>query len=63
MIVRYIGKEDTLAFDRDKTYIVMSVERGFYRIMTELDEAYLFPPDVVEVVDRKRSYDTEIKDC
>lgn len=48
--VRYIG-HDTMAFDKDKTYDVMSIEKGWYRIMTELDEDYLFPPKVFEVVE------------
>ena len=51
MRVRYIGSVDTVAIDRNKIYAVMSVERGWYRIMTELDEDYLFPPELFEVVD------------
>ncbi len=51
MRVKYIGSEDTLAFERDKTYEVLSIEKGWYRIMTELDEDYLFPPEVFEIVE------------
>ena len=29
----------------------MSIEKGWFRIMTELDEDYLFPPHVFEVVE------------
>ena len=29
MKVKYIGEVDTLAFDRDKIYEVMSIERGW----------------------------------
>ena len=54
MLVRYIGKKDTLALDRDKLYTVLSIERGWYRIMTELDEDYLFPPDLFEIVYEKK---------
>lgn len=50
MLVRYIGKKDTVALDRDKIYTVLSVERGWYRIMTELDEDYLFPPEAFEII-------------
>ena len=50
MKVKYIGKKDTLAFDRDKIYDVISVEKGWYRIYTELDEDYLFPPEIFKVV-------------
>ena len=49
--VRYIGEKDTLAFDRSKFYEVISVERGWYRIMTELDDDYLFPPSCFELID------------
>ena len=49
--VKYIGKRDTLAFERGKVYEVMSVEKGWFRIMTELDEDYLFPPHIFEMVE------------
>lgn len=49
--VRYIGNKDTVAIDRDKIYDVISVEKGWYRIMTELDEDYLFPPEMFEIVE------------
>lgn len=51
MKVRYIGLRDTLALDRNKIYDVLSIERGWYRIMTELDEDYLFPPEAFEIVE------------
>ena len=51
MKVKYIGKKETLAFEREKVYEVMSIEKGWFRIMTELDEDYLFPPHVFEVVE------------
>lgn len=51
MKVRYIGRYETLALDRDKLYEVISVEKGWLRIMTELDEDYLFPPELFEVVE------------
>ncbi len=43
---KYIGT----AFDAEKEYDVISVEKGWYRIMTELDEDYLFPPELFEIV-------------
>lgn len=48
--VRYIG-EDMVAMEKGKIYTVMSVENGWYRIMTEIDEDYLFPPEVFEKVE------------
>ena len=50
--VRYIGKQYIgTAFDEGKIYEVMSIEKGWYRIMTELDEDYLFPPELFEIVE------------
>ena len=51
MKVKYTYDADTLAFKREKTYEVMSIEKGWYRIMTELDEDYLFPPKCFEIVE------------
>lgn len=51
MRVRYIGKHETPALDRNKTYSVLAVEKGWLRIMTELGEDYLFPPGQFEIVE------------
>ena len=51
MKVKYICKTDTIAFERDKDYEVISIERGWYRIMTQLDEDYLFPPELFEIIE------------
>lgn len=48
--VKYIGKLDTPALDKGKVYEVIAVEKGWYRIMTELGEDYLFPPDNFEII-------------
>lgn len=50
MKVKYIGKVDTLALEKNKIYDVLSIEKGWYRIMTELDEDYLFPSEQFEIV-------------
>ena len=49
MKVRYIGK-DLAAMEKGKVYDVISIEKGWYRIMTEIDEDYLFPPKLFEIV-------------
>lgn len=50
--VKYIGEQYVgTTFERDKIYDVISVEKGWYRIMTELDEDYLFPPECFEIVE------------
>ena len=51
MKVRYIGERETPALDRDKVYDVLSVEKGWYRIFTEIDDDYLFPPEFFEIVE------------
>ena len=47
--VKYIGKLDTPALDKEKVYEVLAIEKGWYRIMTELNEDYLFPPESFEI--------------
>ncbi len=42
--VKYIGEYDTLALEKGKIYDVISIEKDWYRIMTELGDDYLFPP-------------------
>lgn len=51
MKVEYIGEKDTLAFRRGLAYEVLAVEKGWYRIMTDLEEDYLFPPEVFKIVE------------
>ena len=51
MKVRYLGKIDNLDLEKGKIYDVLSIEKGWYRIMTELHEDYLFPPELFEIID------------
>lgn len=51
MKVKYIGTANTIALEKNKIYDVMSNEKGWYRIMTELDEDYLFPPEQFEIIE------------
>ena len=50
MRVRYIGSE-SVGILRGKEYEVLSVEKGWFRVMTELDDSYLFPPEVFELLE------------
>jgi hypothetical protein len=53
--VKYIGTQYLeTAFEKEKIYDVLSVEKGWYRIMTELDEDYLFPPECFEIVENQQ---------
>ncbi len=47
--VKYKGP-DMVAMVKNKTYEVISVEKGYYRIITEINEDYLFPPNLFEIV-------------
>ena len=58
--VKYVGEKDSsvpnsykLFFDviPNKNYEVLSVEKGWYRIVDESDEDYLYPPEKFEVVE------------
>ena len=40
----YIGKSDPLMFLKNKLYEVISIERGWYRIVDETGEDNLYPP-------------------
>ncbi len=55
MRVKYIGEHDTPAINKGKIYDVISIEKGWYRIMTELDEDYLFPPEEFQIIEEKNS--------
>ena len=52
MKVKYIGKHSTPALDRKKLYKVISIEKGWFRVMTELGEDYLFPPNQFEIIEK-----------
>jgi len=51
MNVMYIGKTSPLELTNGKIYEVLSIERGWYRIVDESGEDYLFPPDVFKVIE------------
>lgn len=50
MKVRYIGP-DYVTFIKNKVYEVLSIERGYYRLMSEIGESYLLPPEACEIVE------------
>ena len=51
MKAKYLGNINTIALKKGKVYDVMSVEKGWFRIMTELDDDYLFPPEQFEIIE------------
>lgn len=61
--VKYIGERDIdvpnsykIFMDvlPGKVYEVLSVERGWYRIIDESEEDYLYPTDKFEIVDENK---------
>lgn len=48
MVKVYIGESSELLLIHGKEYQVISVERGWYRIVDETKEDYLYPPEQFE---------------
>lgn len=51
MKVRYTGETSFLELTHDKVYNVLSVEKGWYRIVDDSDDDYLYPPGEFEVIE------------
>lgn len=54
MKVKYIGETDLVYMIKDKIYDVLSIEKGWYRIIDEEEEDYLYPPELFEIVENKK---------
>ena len=51
MKVKYLGESSPITLLKDKTYEVLSIEDGWYRIVDETFEDYLYPPEAFEIVE------------
>ena len=51
MKVRYLGETSFLELTHDKIYMVLSVEKDWYRLVDDSDEDYLYPPEEFEIVE------------
>ena len=51
MKVKYIP-ESSVSLIQDKIYNVLSIEEGWYRIIDETEDDYLFPPELFEIVEK-----------
>lgn len=49
--VKYIGKTGITTLINGKIYNVLSVEKGWYRIIDESDDDYLYPPNKFIVIE------------
>lgn len=59
---KYIGKGDSLTLIKGKIYDVISVERGWYRIIDETGEDYLYPPKFFVDSDESGDIDMTVSD-
>lgn len=58
MKVRYIKNTISLCLTQNKVYEVLSVERGWYRVVDDSGEDYLYPPEHFETV-RENDHDKD----
>ena len=52
MKVKWMGKTEFLTLTNKKIYTVKSVEKGWYRIVDDSGEDYLYPPYNFEIVEK-----------
>lgn len=52
MKVKWMGKTEFLTLTNKKIYTVKSVEKGWYRIVDDSGEDYLYPPDNFDIVEK-----------
>lgn len=51
MKIRWKGETSFLILTHNKIYDVISVEKGWYRIIDDSGEDYLYPPEQFEIVE------------
>ena len=59
MMVVYKGETSFLELTHDKLYEVLSVEKGWYRVVDDSGEDYLYPPEEFQVVEGERPEELE----
>lgn len=52
MKVKWNGKTEFLVLTHGKNYDVVSAEKGWYRIVDDSGEDYLYPPEQFEIIER-----------
>ena len=50
MKAKYIGTQEAISLTTGALYDVLSIESGWYRIVDDTGEDYLFPPDVFNIL-------------
>ena len=51
MKAKYIGETESHTLDNGKIYEILSVERGWYRVVDKSGEDYLYPAEEFEIVE------------
>ncbi|MBQ6401796.1 MAG: hypothetical protein IJI20_05865 [Firmicutes bacterium] len=51
MKVRWNGETNFLVLTHGKVYEVLSIEKGWYRVIDDSGEDYLYPPDRFLIVE------------
>lgn len=59
---KFVGISDTFSLLNGKVYEVISIEEGWYRIVDETGEDYLYPPDFFVEPDEDGSVDSTVSD-
>ena len=49
--VRFKGETDFLVLTHDKVYDVKAIEKGWYRIVDDSGEDYLYPTNLFDIVE------------
>lgn len=49
--VKWLGETESFVLTHGKVYDVMSVEKGWYRVIDDSGEDYLYPPKLFEIVE------------
>jgi hypothetical protein len=57
MKVKWKGKTEYLVLTHDKVYEVLSNEKGWYRIVDDSGDDYLYSPKYFEIVEEEQVYD------
>lgn len=51
MRVKWKGKTEFLVLTHDNIYDVLSIEKGWYRVIDDSGDDYLYPPENFEIVE------------
>lgn len=55
MIVKFTGETNPVCLTNGECYPVVSIECGWYRIVDNSDDDYLYPPDLFDTVESEPS--------